>query len=225
VPSVIVITPLVFEAAALRPVLRRFGITPLVCGPGAEAAARAVGTLAGEPPALVLLAGLAGGLKPAATLAPCGWGREILSPDRKPVRGRSKVLSGSSWPSVRVATVSSPIFLPSDKLALGRVTDADFVDTESFWFAQAAADLDIPWAVIRAVSDSAEDVLPPAVVKWTTASGATNTAGALKDLLLNPSLLGKVMRLRKASKIALAHIAKELEKVLPGATGMKAARP
>lgn len=226
VADIVIITPLGHEASALRKVLSRHGLTAHISGLGPEAIKKAtlklIGGAAGEVPRLMILAGLAGGLKPAQTLPRCGWGTTIVDATGNPVRGRAKSLVGCSWPALRITSIAEPICFPDGKRELAAATDADYGDTESFWFAQTCADNDVPWAVIRAVSDDVDEILPPAVLKWTTPEGKTDPAQVIKDMFRHPSLIGKAMRLGSKSKHAMGLIAAELDKVLPHVVGKRA---
>ena len=216
--NIIIITPLAHEATKLAAVLRLFGLSPIISGPGPAAITACVQarlTDPAGPPTLIILAGLAGGLKPEGPLPPCGWGTVIYGPKNTKVRGRAKSMSSCTWPAVRISSVEEALCLPEQKWELSGENDADFVDTESYWFAQTCADNDVPWAVIRAVSDGRDELLPPAVLRWTLPNGQTDYGRVLKDMLRHPSLIIKCIKLGKKAKLAMQLISEELGRVLP----------
>ncbi len=218
VPNVTIITPLAHEATKLAAVLRPYGLSPIISGPGPAAVTACVQAQLADPegaPKLIILAGLAGGLKPAGPLPPCGWGTMIFGPKNAKVRGRAKSLVACTWPAVRISSVEQALCLPEQKRELSGENDADFVDTESYWFAQKCADNDVPWAVIRAVSDDRDEILPPAVLRWTLPNGQTDYGRVLKDMLRHPSLIQKSLKLGKKAKSAMRLISDELARVLP----------
>lgn len=58
-------------------------------------------------------------------------------------------------------TVAEPVSMPAAKLALGKAFGADVADMEGYWLARAAAEKQVPFLAVRAVSDAVQDELPP----------------------------------------------------------------
>lgn len=72
------------------------------------------------------------------------------------------------------------------RVALQEKTGCWVIDDESYAVAQFAKERKIPFAVMRSVSDGAEDNLPPAVVDAINTDGSTNLLNVLKSVTTNP---------------------------------------
>ena len=72
------------------------------------------------------------------------------------------------------------------------------VDMESFQLAKLAVQLNVPFRVVRAISDPAGVALPREVQNWVKPDGRPDAAAVLRDLWRHPSWLPFILRLRKA---------------------------
>jgi adenosylhomocysteine nucleosidase len=90
----------------------------------------------------------------------------------------------------------------ADKRTLAQQAAAVAVDMESHWIAAAAARAGLPWLVIRAVADEADQILPPAALVGVTPAGATDLPAVLGSLARNPGQLGALIRLGRAAGAA-----------------------
>lgn len=82
----------------------------------------------------------------------------------------------------------------AEKQALHASTGAAIVDMESADVARAASAHGLPFAVIRAVSDSADQTLPKAVLSGMRPDGGMNLAGVLASLARDPRQLPALIR-------------------------------
>ena len=94
----------------------------------------------------------------------------------------------------------------SEKKKLHTDTQCLIVDMESHVVAQVATRHNIPFAVLRGVSDSVDDVFPDAALKGLSPDGSTNMNAVYKSLLRNPLQIPALLRLFKHTKIALGKL-------------------
>lgn len=89
------------------------------------------------------------------------------------------------------------------KRALHAASGALAVDMESHIAARVAAGHGLPFAILRVISDSAEDVLPPAFAVAMTPAGGTDIAAMLLSLARRPSQLPAFVRAARNGSAAL----------------------
>lgn len=82
-------------------------------------------------------------------------------------------------------TVARPVSGAKAKSALGRSFSAEVVDMEGYWIARMAADCQIPFLSVRAVSDDVEDTLPP-FERFMDSGGAWHRKEAVLYFLSRP---------------------------------------
>lgn len=207
----IVVCPLQFE----RKMLERAGLALrcdlVCCGYGAARIAVWASGL-GQPGRPVFLAGLAGGLSPAAHAGQAGVIREVVDAQ-----------TGQRWrsefalqpPAARVAqwsVTSNPtsVLTHAAKSHLARQTSADLVDLESVAFAQAACAANWSWAIVRGVSDDLQSSLPPNIDQWVDHAGRPRVGVVLRALLFRPQLIPVVWKLQRCSSAAMQSVANVL---------------
>lgn len=210
-PTIAILCPLEFELTAVRRALDRArahapasmppvsSIELIGCGPGGANTIFAVGKLASRriPPALIVLAGLAGGLRRTALCPRVAHVMDLTGARRAP-----KASPGGPGSGVTVVGVEQPVFTIAEKRSLLERTGADLVDCESHAFAFECERTGLVWAVVRAVSDGPNHTLPPQVMRWTDPWGKTITGQARRDLLRNPAVIPAVIGLARRSKRA-----------------------
>lgn len=205
-----VVTGLVSEVRALAGVS---GVRALCLGPGpdkAEAAARAV--LAEGARALVS-AGICGALDPVlrpgdvilpahvvdrhhdrrAWPADADWHAAVAA---ALAAGHGRPVIGSLLGSDR------PVVSVEGKRHLADRTGCVAVDMESHAVARVAADAGVPFLVLRAVADTAQDALPPWLGGMLDRDGTPNAGVALRRLLAGPWRLPGLLRLAGRSRAA-----------------------
>ncbi len=203
--TLVVATGMRAEAALLPP-----GLRAVVSG-GDPARLRRGLDEAAEGATAVLSFGIAGGLDAAL---PCG-ALVVATRVRAP---------GGAWPAdtawssalVRasgarfgvVAGASSVVSAPDAKRSLRLMTDALVVDLESAVAAAFAASRGLPFAVLRAVADTAEEVLPRAAAVGLSRAGRPAPGRVAMALLRRPGELPALVQVAKRSRTALDALAK-----------------
>ena len=206
-PPIVVFTPMEVERAAVAAAIEAADLASHVdlvrTGIGRDRVLAALNTVLvrrRSPPALVILAGCAGGLtdldldaRPAIAMIVDEQGREwtpaVIEPGEEPVA---------------VLGVDRLIDEPRDKRRLHELTGASLVDMESHAFAARCGELDWPWAVVRGVSDGPDHRVPPIILSWINPDGTSRTGKALRDLLVRPWLWAEVSQLVQHTQHALA---------------------
>jgi adenosylhomocysteine nucleosidase len=92
------------------------------------------------------------------------------------------------------ACAERPVATAADKAELRQRTGAIAVDLESFPVARLARQFGVPFAVIRAVSDSADRALPPAAQVGLGADGRPAIGPVFASLRSNPWQIGALIR-------------------------------
>ena len=143
--------------------------------------------------------GIAAGLAPRYSAGACLIGREVVfggaSYSADPAWTASiKRLVGSA-DVVRIAGVDRPLAHPSEKQALCMASGAAAADMESHLVARIAAELVLPFAILRVIADPAERELPPAALAGMRADGRLNVGAVLASLARNPGQLPALIRL------------------------------
>ena len=203
--TVIVATGMRFEAALLPPGFRA------MVGGGDPARLRRMLDGAAEGATAVLSFGIAGGLDTG------------LEPGALVVATRVRA-PGGAWPAdmawssalVRasgarlgvVAGANAVVSAPGAKRSLRLMTDALVVDMESAVAAAFAASRGLPFAVLRAVADTAEEVLPRAAAVGLSRTGRPAPGRVAMALLRRPNELPALVQVAKRSRTALEALAK-----------------
>ncbi len=203
--TVVVATGMRAEAALLPPGVRA------VVGGGDPARLRRMLDAAAEGATAVLSFGIAGGLDAG------------LEPGALVVATRVRA-PGGAWPAdmgwsaalVRasgarfgvVAGANAVVSGPGAKRSLRLMTDAVVVDMESAVAAAFAASRGLPFAVLRAVADTAEEVLPRAAAVGLSPAGRPAPGRVALALLRRPGELPALVQVAKRSRTALDALAK-----------------
>lgn len=202
IPAVIV-CPLEFERRSLRRAGIPAGWRIECCGPGARGVDRWAAERGGSIPkeAMVILAGLAGGLHPAIAAGNAMVASEVVSSDRSESWKPSMTFSDASYV---VTSADHPIATPDDKRRLHERTRADLIDMESASFARQAIARGWRWGIVRGVSDDARMSLPPRIERWVNDRGDSRPAAVAAALLRRPWMLPRVLRLGRMGKLAMS---------------------
>lgn len=215
---ILILCPLAIEGRAARlAVGSREGVEVRITGPG-ERLLRALHegvSDADEKPALVVLAGVCGGM------CEC---------ERSPRVGHVMDLSGARWdapehgpPDPASRTPDAPVTVlglhmaiesREAKRALCRRTGAALVDMESHLFARTCEQLGVRWCVIRGVSDNARAGLVSGAEGWVDADGETITRLVLRDCATRPWIVPAVLRLGLGTTLALRAVRRRLAALL-----------
>ncbi len=95
---------------------------------------------------------------------------------------------------------------PEEKKMLHIKTACLIVDMESHVVAEVATKHNLPFAVLRGVSDSVDDSFPDAALNGINPDGTNNMNAVYKSLLRNPLQLPALMKLFKHTGIALKQL-------------------
>jgi adenosylhomocysteine nucleosidase len=138
------------------------------------------------------MAGLAGALAPDLAIG------EIV------IQGSCPPLPGVHFGTL--ATSSGIVATPADKAALFRQSGALAVDMETAPAQRLAESLHIPFLAVRAISDTAAQTLNPALLTLVDPDGRPRVARALRQLAGGSIKLSDLLRVRRATNVALARL-------------------
>ena len=195
----LVFCPLGFERRAFL----RFGKLPVITtGPGPDAVRRAFAARDSWPvrhPRFVVLLGLAGALDTRLAPGTDHAAAEVVGRDASaPLR--SGLVAGTT---ARIVETTAVVTTPTDKSRLAGATRAQLVDMESHAFASCAETAGLRWAIVRGVSDGADEMLPAELAGFVDARGETSILRVLGAIVRRPSLVPALMRIGRASRVAL----------------------
>ncbi len=165
--------------------------------------------LAQESPRAMLSFGIAGaldgGLAPGALIA----ASHVIA-DRAMATDATWTRAIAAATGARIAPIAGSDVLvpnPSAKTALLAATGAAAVDMESHVVARHARRLGVPFAVLRAIADSAADAIPPAAANGLDTDGNPAPWQVMRALLRRPQDLPGLIRLARLSRTALSRLA------------------
>jgi adenosylhomocysteine nucleosidase len=152
--------------------------------------------------------GVCGGLAPGLAIGQNIIGDLLKTPSgdylpdpqwRKRLFARTKAYEHVWWSSDTFDTADDPI----QREQLLAQTGAWVIDDESMAVAQFAKKRNIPFALMRTVSDGANDTIPAAAREALRANGTTNIWAVLASVLSDPSQIGDLERMANYLSIAL----------------------
>ncbi|MSR65631.1 MAG: hypothetical protein EXS18_07615 [Verrucomicrobiae bacterium] len=188
------------------------GHTQLICsGVGPRNAERATRKLlAAFKPTLVISTGVAGALSPSLRIGDVIVAAEVVD-DSSGQRFACTRHSALSTQHSALLSVSHMITSAAEKKTLGQKSGAIAVDMESAAIARLCLEHGVPFAAIRAISDTAEEVLPEAVTRFFNESGGLRPVRVLVELLKQPSLLRALRRLQVQTTTASESLCRLLQ--------------
>jgi len=197
------------EAAPFRSVADRD--TPVaVTGIGPAAARQAAArVIEDDRPDILVFAGFCGALRPTLRVGDVVVPETVLDE------------AGRQWPCAildsdrggRLLTCGRLVATPDEKRHLAERFSADVVDMESAAVAELCANRGVPFAAVRAVSDTAGTALSPRLADLLS-GGSVSPVKAGWAVLRQPSLLGEFRRLARDTKTAAEKLADTLREVL-----------
>ncbi len=172
---------------------------------------------------LLISAGLAGGLDPDLTCGCLIIGTSILSGEKDdhariecdPEIAQTLISRMTQIPGEEIAIrqgviLSTPgiITRPEDKSRLYRQTGAVAVDMESYAVGTIAREAGKPVAVLRVITDTADQIVPPSAQAALSSSSSTGHSGIqivplLETLIRQPGEITDLIRLAKQTRKAL----------------------
>jgi adenosylhomocysteine nucleosidase len=190
------------------PALDQQKISVVTTGMGARNAARALAPLLEDDgPALVLTCGFAGALRPELAV-----GTVVFSEDAGAGVGEHLVKLGAIPATfhcaARVATTAA------EKRLLRASSQADAVEMESGVIRRLCQERGIPSATVRAISDSADEDLPLNFNTVMNADDQIDFPKLIWRLVLSPSKLPGLLRLRQQTNRAALALGTTLRQLL-----------
>ncbi len=132
-------------------------------------------------------------LGPASSAAKLSTAGLLYSADPAWTASIKKLIGSAEL--VRIAGIDRPLTRPSEKQALHQASGAAAADMESHVVARIAAELALPFAVLRVIADPAERALPPAALAGMRADGRIDVGAVLASLARSPGQLPALIRL------------------------------
>lgn len=198
-----VICPLEFERSRLARAAQARGWIVHCSGPGRIGIEHWATTTPLPAGSTVILAGVAGGLKPSALSGMAVTATIILDESGDLWHPRCIGTHTLSQTSVRCLSAETMLQTPAAKAAAAARWDADIVDMESAAFARIAESAGWHWGVVRGISDGCTDALPEGVEQWTDTKGGTRIGAVLGTLARHPTRLPQLMALARRSGAAM----------------------
>ena len=202
---VAILTAIPEELSAIRQaVTESAGVVMTAPGDGPRRAASGAAVfLERHKPSAVIGAGLGGALTPGLAVGDLVASRRVrfevgdaASPDPGLLE---RAVAAGARPGILI-TVDRPVVSAAAKSALAGMragADAIVADMESAAWAREAAVRGIPYAVVRVVSDTAEEALPAFLVESIGADGSIRRGEVARRALLEPSSWGTLLRMRR----------------------------
>ncbi len=204
-----------------------------VTGDGDRNARRALSALlASQPVRRIVVVGVAGGLSADLDMGALVIARHVVNEADGGVRAADPALvdtaaracgarRGIAITATRIAdTVDEKRRLLAMALAgAGDMTgptrsSAAIVDLESAGFAAVASRAGMPWMVLRAVSDTAADSIPPLLNRSRDDGGAVRRGRVVWGLLSHPRTLLTLLELRERVRTCAGRLAKAVEQTV-----------
>ena len=183
------------------------GVSVLITGMGQENSRRALLEQLKEfTPSFVLTCGFAGGLNPAL-----GIGDILFASDDPKLRARlttAQATPAKVFCATRIATTVV------EKAELRRTTGADAVEMESTAFAEVCGARGIRFAIVRAISDTANDTLPLDFNELSNPDLTLHFGKLAWVIAKSPGKIPALLRLQKNSSQAANRLADVLTKVV-----------
>lgn len=203
--NLLVLTAIPEERDAVERALSGAGLPSRVIatGDGGLRAARAAReAIAAVRPAAVIGAGVAGGLSEdlvageiVVSVRVLDAAEEAPPPDADLVR-RALVLPGIR--AATLLTVIRPALSRAQKAALAvRAGDPSSVDMESSAWARACAHAGVPYVILRAISDTADEDLPRYLAHCMDTEGGIRRSAVAWNAVLHPASIPALLRMRR----------------------------
>jgi adenosylhomocysteine nucleosidase len=176
---------------------------PVAIGGGStNGAARAARHLIDQGATGIVSFGLAGGLDPALPAGTLIVANEVIANGRIwPTDGSLSAQMGGAT-GHRCLGLDRIVVSPTEKQRLGRETAAVAVDMESGAIAETANALGVPFAVLRAICDAADSMLPPAALVALNSEGRIAPTALAWSIVTHPGQIGALLALARDAATA-----------------------
>jgi adenosylhomocysteine nucleosidase len=207
-----IVTGLASEADCLEFRSAAKGVRVLCVGADCGRAAAAARELVAEGCAGLISFGIAGGLDPALNAGALVVADGVVLPDGRRLetdpgwRSRLREALGPAIGPVSgdLAGCDGAVLDARQKKSLRGASGAAAVDMESHAVARVAAESDIPFLVVRAVSDTFRHGIPAWVPGTIQPDGHPGWSAVVTGILAHPADMPTLLRLRTTSRKALA---------------------
>lgn len=163
----------------------------LCLGPGPAKAREAAQRLVSRGAGALMSFGVAGGLDPALLS-----GDLVAAPTALALTLKAKAET--------ITTVTDPALTPEDKAALFLTSGASAVDMETSAVKGVAEAHGLPFMMVRAICDTADDTIPQIALKGVSPDGAMRPVRVATGLLTRPQDLAALLQLGRQQKRAMA---------------------
>ncbi len=183
--------------------IRRADVRIEVIGMGPDAARENTERLlrASAPPSLIVSVGICGGLRDGLNVGDLVVPCEVVTVDRQLWKCEPIALPATG----RLLSVNRIVSSVEEKRRLHIEHAADIVDMEAASIAAICAERGIPFAAIKAISDTVSDSLP-SELKQIAPNGHVRIGKLLLAIGKRPSLLADLLRLQRMTSIAIASL-------------------
>jgi len=220
-PPALVLTAIPEERSAIAGRLSGGHVVVVATGDGPRNAARgAAEAIERHRPAVMIGAGVAGALTPGLSVGDIVASARVLDGEGEAPPPSRKLLEALvATGGIRAGTlltVERPVVSAAEKAALAASTGAPAVcDMESAAWARAAAAAGVPYMILRAVSDTADEDLPGYLARCMNAGGGVSRATVTLHAVLHPTTIPDLLRVRRR----VAACAEQLAQVLSSVVG------
>ena len=112
-------------------------------------------------------------------------------------------------------TVSGLVLEPNERRELSETFNAHVVDMESYWIAKIASEMEVPFVIIRSISDTKEERLLPFELMMTE-DGKMRWRAAACYFIRRPHHLAVVGRLYRNVRLAQENLATAIDGLIAG---------
>lgn len=193
-----------------------------VTGDGPLRAGRAAAAICSEfKPTALYGIGIAGALSPSLSAFDLVVARRVRDGRSEAPAPDAELLSRARLAgdpaAVLLLTVDRPVCDPRQKAALLASLAGDepvAVDMESAAWARAAAASNVPYAVVRAISDTASEGLPGYLLRCVGQDGGIGRAAVALQALTHPASIATLLEMRRRLAHGAEKLASFLERLL-----------
>jgi nucleoside phosphorylase len=183
-----------------------------------QAGARAAAFCETARPRFVIGAGIAGALSPELPVGAIVAGKRIRDSSGDAPAPDARLLSRAVAAGAAAATLLTagrPVTASAEKKRLAETLEGpSAVDMESAAWARVAASRGIPYAVVRSISDGADEDLPEYLAACIGEDGAIRRGAVVLRALARPTRIRGLVRMRRRVLVCASGLSRFLERFL-----------